>query len=132
MNDTPHTLGQSTTAANTSTTRDTPPLHSFKPAWKARSHDQGIDLDVFLPGVRKEAVRVEVVGNHLHLEARRTSTRESGRLVLGNAAPHLYRLNLQLAASLDSSKLRARLENGLLNIHLPTADSHQPQRIEIL
>ena len=113
-------------------TRDTTPLRHAEPAWNARRDEGGVELEIALPGVRKDAVSVEVVGRFLHLEARRAASGGSGRLVFGEAAPDVYRLRLRLAEALDGARLEARLENGLLKVRVPLTEAAQPRKIEVL
>ena len=113
------------------TTRDERPLRVAEPAWNANRHDDGADIDVALPGVRKEDLSVEVRGSRLTLEARRANPSREGRLIHGEPAPDGYRLELRLGNALDGSALNARLDSGLLRISIPLVEAAQPKQIEI-
>ncbi len=113
------------------TTRDDRPRRLAEPAWNATRHDHGADIEVALPGVRKEDLKLEVRGSRLALEARRPDQAPAGRLIHGEPAPDGYRLELRLGNALDGSALSARLESGLLKVSVPLVKAAQPKRIEI-
>jgi HSP20 family molecular chaperone IbpA len=112
-------------------TRDERPLRLAEPAWNANRHDEGADVEIALPGVRKEDLSLEVRGSRLTLEARRTNPAGEGRLIHGEPAPDGYRLELRLGNALDGSALSARLDSGLLRVRIPLVEAAQPKRIEI-
>lgn len=112
-------------------TRDEQPQRLAEPAWNANRHDDGADIEVALPGVRKEDLSLEVRGSRLTLEARRTNPSREGRLIHGEPAPDGYRLELRLGKALDGTALNAQLEAGLLRIRIPLVETAQPKRIEI-
>ncbi|MGB6221902.1 Hsp20/alpha crystallin family protein [Haloferula sp.] len=102
-----------------------------EPVWNADRHDQGVDLEVTLPGVAKEALSLEVHGQHLQLEAQRKSPESSGKLIYGQPSPEGYRLKLRLGDTLDGAALKANLENGILRVSIPLLESAQPRKVEI-
>ncbi len=113
------------------TTREERPTRLAEPAWNATRREDGADIEVALPGVRKEDLNVEVRGSRLVIEAKRGSMLAPGRLIHGEPAPDGYRLELRLGNSLDGSALGARLESGLLTLSIPLVEAAKPKRIEI-
>ena len=112
-------------------TREENTASFVQPEWNARKHDGGVDLEVTLPGVRKEDVAIEIRGESFRLEARRPRPGTGGRLVYGTPAPDGYRLRLRLGESLDGGALNARLEDGVLRIAIPLVEAAQPKKIEV-
>lgn len=125
---------QTPEAENTAiATCDERPTRLAEPAWNATRREDGADIEVALPGVRKEDLNIEVSGPRLVVEAKRGSANHSsGRLIHGEAAPDGYRLELRLGKSLDGGSLSARLESGLLHLAVPLAETAKPKRIEIV
>ena len=103
-----------------------------EPTWNATRREDGADIEVALPGVRKEDLKVEVRGSRLVVEAKRGSSNPSGRLIHGEPAADGYRLELRLGNSLDGGALSARLESGLLHLTIPLVEAAKPKRIEIV
>ena len=102
-----------------------------EPAWSGDRHDRGVDLEITLPGVKKEALKLEVQGQHLHLEAQRAVHETTGKLVYGQPTPEGYRLKLRLGDTLDGSALKANLADGILKVSIPLVESAQPRKVEI-
>lgn len=115
-----------TTVAETSNT-----VRYAEPSWEARKHEKGVDVEVSLPGVRKDDLTLEVVGSQLRLEARRLPAADRGQLIHGEPAPEAYRLKLRLGETLDGEALEAHLADGVLRVKIPLVRSAQPRRIEI-
>ncbi|MEP4076479.1 Hsp20/alpha crystallin family protein [Haloferula sp.] len=106
-------------------------VHYSEPAWSGDRHDQGVDLEVTLPGVKKEALKLEVRDQHLHLDAQRAEHKSRGKLVYGQPKPEGYRLKLRLGDSLNGSALKAKLADGILRVSIPLVESAQPRKVEI-
>ncbi|MFC7335702.1 Hsp20/alpha crystallin family protein [Haloferula chungangensis] len=102
-----------------------------EPTWSADRHDQGVDLEITLPGVKKEDLNLEVLSRHLQLEAKRAAQENSGKLIYGQPGPEGYRLKLRLGDTLDGSALKASLADGILKVSIPLTESAQPRKVEI-
>lgn len=105
---------------------------SAETVWNATRREDGADVEVSLPGVRKEDLELEVRGSRLVLEAKRFQPESGGRLIHGTAAPGTYRLELRLGGSLDGGALEAKLESGLLRLSIPLVETAKPKRIQIV
>ncbi|GAA5484365.1 Hsp20/alpha crystallin family protein [Haloferula sargassicola] len=103
-----------------------------QPQWRARRHESGVDLEIIVPGVKREDLKLESQAAQLVLEATRLQPENAGRLVHGAPAPEGYRLKLRVADNLDAGKLSAKLENGILRVSIPLVEAAQPKRIEVL
>lgn len=104
--------------------------HFVQPVWSTNRHAHGIDVEVQLPGVAKDALNVQTHGSSLVIEAARRAA--PGKLLQGDPAPDGYRLKLRLGESLDAEKLTARLADGLLRLSIPLVEAAKPKSIEIL
>jgi HSP20 family protein len=127
MNETSSNENTALAPAETSST----PQRFTEPTWQARRHDHGSEIDIALPGVRKEDVKLEARGHRLILEARRATSDELGTLVHGEPAPEGYRLELRLGRALDGAGLSAKLEHGLLKVAVPLVEAARPKSIPI-
>ena len=119
------------TAVTEKNERNETTVRFTEPTWSADRHDQGVDLEVTLPGVKKEDLNLEVHGQHLQLEAQRATPESSGKLIYGQPAPDGYRLKLRLGDTLDGSALKANLADGILKVAIPLVESAQPRKVEI-
>lgn len=122
--------GQDTlTTAREATEQRTP--RTATPQWNANRHEQGVTLNVVLPGVRKDAVKVTSSEGTLQLEADRDVPESRGTLIHGQPAPDRYELKLRVGRSLDTAAANANLENGILRLEVPLAEAAKPQQIRI-
>jgi HSP20 family molecular chaperone IbpA len=92
----------------------------------------GITLYADLPGVSKDGLNVHVEANTLTVEG------EVGLAVPeGMEASHAevsvprYRRVFTLSKELDSEKVSAELNQGVLKLRIPKAEHAQPRRVEI-
>lgn len=71
-----------------------------------------------MPGVRKEDIKIELKNNKLAISGERHGHGKFER-------------SLTLSATVDSQKIEALYENGVLNIALPKAEMAKPKTIQI-
>lgn len=120
-----------TEASCTEAVEDSKPLTTAQPVWHARKTDDGVEVEVTLPGVRKDDLELQVEGRELRLNARRHQPSGDRRLLVGRPAPDNYALKLRLGESLEGDRLSAALKDGLLTIKVPLAVEALPKTITI-
>jgi len=102
------------------------PLYDFKEAGDAYG------LEVFLPGVAKDAVELNIDQGELIVTGRRRWKAPEGWTELfRESADTDYRLRLDLNESVNVEKINAEFEAGVLRVTLPKAEALKPKRIEI-
>jgi HSP20 family protein len=103
----------------------TMPMEAFR-----RGDEFSVQLD--LPGVDPDDVDVTVERNVVNIRAVRRPTRQEGDEVLVDERPQgEFTRQLFLGENLDSGKLAASLENGVLTLRIPVAEESKPRRVEI-
>jgi HSP20 family protein len=55
----------------------------------------------------------------------------SGQALYRESRPHDFRRVYELDPTIDTSRISARIENGVLIVNLPKAESVKPRRIEV-
>lgn len=88
-------------------------------------------LHAEMPGVNKEGIEVTVENGDLILTGRRRPLEVSGELVHRESRPNDFRRVYELDPSIDTARITARIENGVLTVNLPKAESVKPRRIEL-
>lgn len=106
-------------------------LTTAQPLWSADRTDDGVEIEVTLPGVPRNKLDLEVEGRELRLSARRSAGNEERRVIVGQAAPDAYALKLRLGPSLDGGRLTATLKDGILKVSVPLASEARPRSIAI-
>lgn len=114
-----------TQTPSTSTTQ-----HLTRPEHWTKVLDDGTQLQIALPGVPKENLKLSVREQSLHLEAIRTHP-EGLTVRQGCHAPQGYRFEAKLDARLDPATITARFADGLLTLHVPLRKDALAKSIEI-
>ena len=83
----------------------------------------GYFLEAEMPGVSKEGLEVSLEGNELTLVGRRNVHVEGAEV--------LYRESVGRDPTIDTSRIEARMENGVLKLHLPKTEKVKPRRISV-
>ena len=87
-------------------------------------------LEAEMPGVNKDGLNISVEGNVLTLAGRRQPVPEAN-LLYRESGPADYRRVFELDPSIETAKITARIEQGILSVTLPKAENVKPQRIVV-
>jgi len=101
------------------------------PVVDIESTPEGYVLQAEMPGVNKEGIEVTVENGDLILSGRRLPLEVSGELVHRESRPNDFRRVYELDPSIDTGRISARIENGVLTVNLPKAERVKPRRIEL-
>jgi HSP20 family protein len=104
---------------------------SFSPVLETGWTDNSIHLRAVLPGVSQGDVNVNLTGNQLVI----TGERKLPEGLHKNGFTHLaygkFTTSVTLPAGLDVEKINCRLQDGVLDIAIPVAESMKPRQIPI-
>jgi HSP20 family protein len=94
--------------------------------------EAGFTVVADLPGVSKDQLAVRVNGDSLVIEGT-ASAPVSGdiELLYEEIRTPQYRRSFTLSRELDPSKIEAKLNNGVLKLHIPKAEEAKPRRISV-
>lgn len=86
-----------------------------------------------LPGINKEDIDIECIGNQLTITAERKyeSTEKERRQGHQERFHGTYQRSFALPTSVDAEKISASYNNGVLTVHVPKVEQVKPRRIEI-
>src|SRR5689334_3073579 len=86
-----------------------------------------------LPGVDPDSIDVTVERNVLTVRAERARPKSEGtvELVVAERPMGTFSRQLFLGDTLDTDKLEARYDSGLLTLRIPVAEQAKPRRVEI-
>jgi HSP20 family protein len=91
----------------------------------------GYLLQAEMPGVTKEGLEITVENGELVIFGRRHATETRGREVYRESRGLDYRRVFELDPSIDTSKIVAKIEQGVLQLTLPKAESVKPRTIQV-
>jgi HSP20 family protein len=119
------------TEQNTQST-DRPTRRAFvMPFVDVQSTEEGFVLQAEMPGVNKTGIEVTVENGDLILVGHRQSLDVSGDPVYLERWPSDYRRVYELDPSIDTSRISARVDQGILTVTLPKAESVKPRKIKL-
>jgi len=95
------------------------------------STQDGYVLYAEMPGVSKDGIEVTVENGDLLIVGHRRPLEVSGEPLYRESRLYDFRRVYELDPSIDTSRVSARIENGLLIVNLPKAEKVKPRRIEV-
>jgi HSP20 family protein len=93
--------------------------------------NEGYLLEAEMPGVAKDGIEVTVENGELVILGRRGDKDLPGTALYRESRPLDYRRVFDLDPSIDTSKITARMEQGVLFLTLPKAEEVKPRRIQV-
>jgi HSP20 family protein len=96
--------------------------------------EAGYKVILDLPGVAKQDVNVSVDGRRVSIEAhgqRSDEKNEGERVIYRERAQTRYARSFTVPQDVDAAQAQARLEQGVLTLHLPKRTVHSASRITI-
>ena len=91
----------------------------------------GYILEAEMPGVTKDGIEVTVENGELVIVGRRMDKELPGTALWRESRPLDYRRVFDLDPSIDTGKITAKMEQGILSLTLPKAEQVKPHRIKV-
>ncbi len=109
------------------------PDFSFSPSCEITENEAQYTLRFDLPGVTKDQVKVEAIGDQLTVRAERKEEKkaESERRYLSEVHYGAYARRFTLPSPIDEKKVEAKFENGVLTVTVPKSEGTHSRRIPI-
>ena len=91
----------------------------------------GYVLEAEMPGVNKDGLQITVENGELVILGRRTAYESPGTQLYGETRPVDYRRAFEIDPSIDSARISAKMEQGVLTLTLPKAEAVKPRKIVV-
>jgi len=92
----------------------------------------GYVLEAEMPGVSKDGLEITLDGNELTILGRRKDEAPTGAdLLFAETRPLNYRRIFELDPTVDTTKIGAKVEQGILVLTLPKTEKVKPRKITI-
>ena len=112
--------------------QQTPRTETFyTPPTNIREEKDAYVLEVEMPGVGKQGLDVTVEGNDLVIIGRRSDPPLQGTPVLRESKSVVYRRAFELDPSIDTTKMVAKIDQGILKLTMPKTEQVKPRKIEV-
>jgi HSP20 family protein len=84
-----------------------------------------------MPGVNKSGLEITLEGNELTLIGRRTTESVNGQVLFRESRDVDYRRVFELDPAIDTSKVAAKMDQGVLTLTLPKSEQVKPRKITV-
>lgn len=102
----------------------TPPVNIFEA-------QDGYVLEAEMPGVGKDGIEITLEGNELTIVGHRQDESPTAETIYRESRPVDYRRTFELDPTIETGKIKAEMNQGVLTLHLPKAEKVKPRRITI-
>lgn len=91
----------------------------------------GFVLEAEMPGVDKTGLEILLEGNELTIVGRRGSFEGEAQPVYRESYDSDFRRSFELDPTIDTGRISARMESGVLYLELPKAEKVKPRKITV-
>ena len=103
-----------------------------RPAYDVSENEDAFNVRVNLPGVSRGGVDISIEDETLRITGTRSGpTPEAWRPLRRELPEGDYRLELRLNVAVNEDKIKAKVEDGVLDLTLPKADEIKPRKIKV-
>jgi HSP20 family protein len=91
----------------------------------------GYVLEAEMPGVNKDGLEITLEGTEVTITGRRHEEPLPGETMFRESTNAHYRRVFELDPAIDTSKVVARMEQGVLTLTLPKSERVKPRKISV-
>jgi HSP20 family protein len=110
---------------------DNRPETFVTPLVEIETTDDGYVIRAEMPGVEKDGVEITVDNGEMTILGRRKPTEFTAELLYREIRPHDFRRVYELDPSIDMTKVGAKIDDGILTVTLPKAETVKPRKISV-
>lgn len=91
----------------------------------------GYILEAEMPGVNKEGLDIALEANTLTIHGRRALQNLEGGALYRESSRADYRRVFELDPAIDTAKIEAKINQGVLTLHLPKSEAVKPRKVTV-
>jgi HSP20 family protein len=103
----------------------------WSPPVDIEEQDDAYVIEAELPGVKREDVNIEVVGNELSITGEIKERERKGVLRRRTRRVGRFEYRVRLPEQVDPEKVEANLDGGILSVRVPKIQRAERRRIEV-
>lgn len=88
-------------------------------------------LEAEMPGVSKDGLEILLEGTELTIVGKRACPSDESQALYRESYDCDYRRSFELDPTIDTARVTARMENGVLYLELPKAEKVKPRKITV-
>jgi len=93
--------------------------------------NDGYVLEAEMPGVNKDGLEITVHGTEITLTGRRANVVPQGVALVAERRSADFRRSFELDPATDSSRISAKMNQGVLTLSLPKSERVKPRKIQV-
>lgn len=93
--------------------------------------EEGYVLQAEMPGVNKSGLEVTLEGSEITITGRRDELHHSGEALLQERARANFRRVFELDPAIDTARISAKMDQGVLTLTLPKSERVKPRKIQV-
>ncbi len=93
---------------------------------------EGYALEAEMPGVNKDGLEITLEGHEITIVGRRTNEVVNGETLFRERHTADYRRVFELDPAIDTGKISARMNQGVLFLTLPKSEAVKPRKITVV
>jgi HSP20 family protein len=101
------------------------------PEVKIYETSEGYVLEAEMPGVNKDGLEITLEGSEITIVGRRTHEVMPGEALLRERQRADFRRAFELDPAIDTTKVNAKMNQGVLTLTLPKSEQVKPRRIAV-
>jgi HSP20 family protein len=101
------------------------------PLVDVESNEEGYTIRAEMPGVDKSGLEITVDNGELTIVGHRRTSEVTGEPVYREIRNNDFRRVYELDPAIDTTKISARIEHGILTLTLPKTESVRPRKIMV-
>jgi HSP20 family protein len=105
--------------------------HYISPQVNIFENKEGYVLEAEMPGVTKQGLEITLEGNEMVIVGHRHLETPVGQMVFRESQHADFRRVFELDPAIDSAKINARIDQGVLTLSLPKSEKVKPRRIAV-
>jgi HSP20 family protein len=91
----------------------------------------GYELEAEMPGVNKDGLEITVEGQQISIVGRRSDEVVTGDVLFRERSNTAYRRVFDLDPAIDTTRIAARMQQGVLHLALPKSEAVKPRKIAV-
>lgn len=107
------------------------PVTFVTPEVNIFENKEGYILEAEMPGVSKDGLEITLEGNEITIIGHRSAETIKAEALYRESRPADYRRVFELDPAIDTAKISAAMEQGVLTLHLPKTEKVKPRKITI-
>lgn len=94
--------------------------------------DEGIFIDIACVGLNKKDIELKIEDDILRVTYEKEKEQDDSKVYAQRSiARRAFNMGWRISRKFDLTKLTAKLENGLLQLHAPITESSKPKKVTI-